>query len=349
MISKVKVSVIIPVYNVEKYLDRCIQSILNQTLKEIEIILVDDGSSDNSSQICDEYSKKDNRIKVIHKKNEGLGFARNSGMEIARGEYIAFVDSDDFIEKNGFEYMYKISVENKVDMCMSGYYKYNSQNKTKEKIEIIKKITTYEGDEVKLCACRMIGSLPEELKDEYYGMSVWKNLYFLNFLRKNNLKFNSEREYVSEDAIFHLNCVPKMKKVIIIPESFYNYCDNTNSITLSKTFRESKFEEYKKLYFKEIEILSKYNEIEQDKFYVARMFLGNIRAHIKQLEKSNNSLKYKFQQIEKICNDSLVKDILSWYPYKKNPRAQRIYSDLLKRKKIFLLWFLAKLQNDFRN
>ncbi|MEE1475929.1 MAG: glycosyltransferase [Fusobacterium sp.] len=349
MKDRIKVSVVVPVYNVEKYLDRCIQSILNQTLKEIEIILIDDGSPDSCPKICDQYAKKYNKIKVVHKENQGLGFARNSGIEIATGEYIAFVDSDDFIEKNMFEYMYKISIENEVDMCMAGYYIYNTRNNIKKEIKITTENIILTENEAKLCACRMIGNLPEELRDEYYGMSVWKNLYSLEFLRKNNIKFNSEREYVSEDAIFHLNCVPKMKRIIIIPKSFYNYCDNSDSITLTKTFRESKFEEYKKLYFKEIEILTEYNEIEEDKFYIARMFLGNTRAYIKQLEKSKVSIIYKFQQINKICNDSFLQGILSWYPYKKNPRAQRIYSELLKRKNVFLLWLLVKLQNNFKS
>ena len=102
----VKVSVIVPVYNVEKYLDRCLDSIINQTLNEIEIILVDDGSTDSSGEKCDEYKKKDLRIKVIHKKNKGLGYARNSGLEVATGKYIAFVDSDDYIDRRMFESLY---------------------------------------------------------------------------------------------------------------------------------------------------------------------------------------------------------------------------------------------------
>ena len=104
--SKPKVSVIVPIYNVEKYLDRCMQSVLNQTLKDIEIIMVDDGSPDNCPSMCDEYARKDNRIKVIHKKNGGLGFARNSGLEIATGEYVAFIDSDDFIDTSMYETLY---------------------------------------------------------------------------------------------------------------------------------------------------------------------------------------------------------------------------------------------------
>ena len=93
-----KISIIIPVYNVEKYLDRCIDSIINQSLKDIEIILVDDGSPDNCPQLCDEWAKKDSRIKVIHKENAGLGMARNTGMQHATGEYIAFIDSDDYVD-----------------------------------------------------------------------------------------------------------------------------------------------------------------------------------------------------------------------------------------------------------
>ena len=99
------ISVIVPIYNVEKYLNRCIESIVNQTYKTLEIILVDDGSPDNCPQICDEWKEKDNRIKVIHKKNGGLSDARNAGLDIAQGEYIAFVDGDDFLEENaGYGY-----------------------------------------------------------------------------------------------------------------------------------------------------------------------------------------------------------------------------------------------------
>ena len=98
-----KVSIIIPVYNVEKYLDKCIQSAINQTLQDIEIILVDDESPDNCPQMCDDYAKRDGRIKVVHKKNGGLGFARNSGLEIATGEYVTFLDSDDFVDLDTYE------------------------------------------------------------------------------------------------------------------------------------------------------------------------------------------------------------------------------------------------------
>ena len=103
-----KISVIVPVYNVEKFIKRCLDSIINQTMRDLEIILVNDGSTDNSGKICDEYAQLDNRITVIHKENGGLSSARNTGLDVATGEWIAFVDSDDYIEKNMYEVLYEV-------------------------------------------------------------------------------------------------------------------------------------------------------------------------------------------------------------------------------------------------
>ena len=112
-----KVSVIIPVYNVERYLNKCVQSIVDQTLDSLEIILVDDESPDACPQMCEEWARKDNRIKVIHKKNGGLGFARNSGLELATGEYVTFCDSDDWIEPEAYQTTYEKCKEKDLDIC----------------------------------------------------------------------------------------------------------------------------------------------------------------------------------------------------------------------------------------
>ena len=111
----VKVSIIIPVYNVEKYIDKCVQSARNQTMQDIEIILVDDESPDGCPQICNDYAKNDSRIKVVHKKNGGLGFARNSGLEVATGKYVTFLDSDDFVDLHTYEHLYGIATKNNLD------------------------------------------------------------------------------------------------------------------------------------------------------------------------------------------------------------------------------------------
>ena len=116
------VSIIVPIYNVEKYLDRCIQSILNQSYENLEIILVDDGSPDRSSEICDEYRKSDQRIKVVHKENGGLSDARNAGLILAKGKYIIFLDSDDYIEHTMVEDAVTVLEKNDSDIVIWGYY-----------------------------------------------------------------------------------------------------------------------------------------------------------------------------------------------------------------------------------
>lgn len=114
----IKISIIVPVYNVEKYLSECLDSLLNQTLKEIEIILVDDESTDQSPIICNQYAEKDSRIKVIHKKNAGLGFARNSGLEVISGEYVLMVDSDDMLKPDdALEKLYGVCKQDSLDAC----------------------------------------------------------------------------------------------------------------------------------------------------------------------------------------------------------------------------------------
>ena len=118
------ISIIVPIYNVEKYINQCLDSIINQTYKNLEIILVDDGSPDNCGKICDEYAIKDNRIKVIHKENGGLSSARNAGLDVASGEYISFIDSDDYVAENFIEKLYGLCKENDAEIAECGFIKF---------------------------------------------------------------------------------------------------------------------------------------------------------------------------------------------------------------------------------
>ncbi|MBR1540013.1 MAG: glycosyltransferase [Clostridia bacterium] len=122
------ISIIVPVYKVEKYLDKCINSIVSQTYKNLEVILVDDGSPDSCGKMCDEWTQKDTRIKVIHKENGGLSDARNFGLDCAKGKYIQFVDSDDYIEKDMIEFLYKNLKENNADISICSNYMVDEEN-----------------------------------------------------------------------------------------------------------------------------------------------------------------------------------------------------------------------------
>lgn len=223
-----KVSVIVPIYNVEKYLARCMDSLLHQTLKDIEIIMVDDESPDNCPTLCDNYAKLDPRIKVIHKKNGGLGYARNSGLDVATGEYVAFVDSDDFTSVEAYETLYKVAKEQNADIVYAGFTMQNSDG-TECKCFMLNHV--WEGKEIITFLKSMIFDTKPDI--DTIWMSVWNGLYKRDLIERNKIRFLSEREFLSEDILFHTMLIPLCKKVVCIPQTFYHYCYNGTSLTHS--------------------------------------------------------------------------------------------------------------------
>ncbi|ANX00210.1 hypothetical protein CSTERLE_00685 [Thermoclostridium stercorarium subsp. leptospartum DSM 9219] len=218
---KPMISIIVPIYNVEKYLEICLQSILKQTYRNIEVILVDDGSSDRCPYICDFYSDKYENVKVIHKKNGGLSDARNVGLEIAKGEYILFVDSDDYIDINTCELFIKEIGYNEPDIVVGNARVIKDKN-IKEMRH--KYITTgiVTGEKY----------LKEELKTKTMYMSACLNLYRKSFLMDNNLKFRVG--ILHEDEEFTPRVFLKAQKVIGTGIIFYNYVIRNGSITRQK-------------------------------------------------------------------------------------------------------------------
>lgn len=219
------ISVIVPVYNVEKYLKRCVDSILNQTYKNLEIILVDDGSPDKCGEICDEYAEKDGRVKVIHKENGGLSDARNVGIDIAKGKFISFIDSDDYVEKEYVKVLYSAIIKDKTDMAIGAH-------------KVI-----YEGGSVLEKATQEESVLqPEEvlnriLYDNGIDLSAWAKLYRRELFK--DICFPKNRLF--EDAATTYKLVDRSKKISIISKSIYNYVIRKNSIT-GESFSEKKMD-----------------------------------------------------------------------------------------------------------
>lgn len=207
------ISVIVPVYNVEKYLIRCVNSILSQTYKNIEIILVDDGSPDNCPRICDELSKKYSNIMVVHKENGGLSSARNAGIEICKGKYISFVDSDDFIDKNFLLRLYDVITEYDADVAMLQYREVTSDDKL-YKVKN-KSAQCYIGDDVEKAFL--------DLKID----SVCVGLYLTSIIK--NIRF--EEGKTSEDIPFNFEVFKKIDKFVYLPEKRYYYYYNSASIS----------------------------------------------------------------------------------------------------------------------
>ncbi len=218
------ISIIVPIYNVEEYLCRCIDSILNQSYKNFELILVDDGSPDNCPKICDAYAKRDHRIIVIHKKNGGLSDARNYGIEIAKGKFLIFIDSDDFIHSKYVEKMYLIQKETKSDLVICGYNTVVSMDDIDFKQEFSNqyKIVT-----PKQAINQIYSDIP------YNGLIIvvaWNKLYKRELFKNIRYPFGK----ISEDNFVIVDILEQCEKIAISEDKMYYYVISENSITRSK-------------------------------------------------------------------------------------------------------------------
>lgn len=279
-----KFSIIIPVYNVEKYLDRCILSCINQTYKDFEIILINDGSKDNSGGICDKYAKKDSRIKVIHQENAGVSTARNVGLKNTSGEYIIFVDSDDFVELNMLEKLNNILDHNEADCII-----YNLNNIIENKFIYGEEVTN---NMIKLIITEIV-NFP------------WNKVYKKNIIEKYNIQFDKKIE-IGEDLLFSITYISKIKKIYLLNEKLYNYViENNNSLTAK--YKENKYEQLMFVDDKLKEYLKLYNNkklLECEKF----VRLKNIFSCFMDLSHKDcvYSKKGKLQFIKKVKRENKI-------------------------------------------
>lgn len=217
-----KISIIVPVYNVEKYVEKCIQSLINQSYKNIEIILVDDGSNDRSNKIIDEYAKVDSRILTIHQKNKGFSAARNAGLKVATGEYVGFVDPDDYVDYQMYETMLKKIELNMSDLAVCGFSKVTELSDKEEIFEIKDELLS-----PKKCV--------EDLFDFRGGYaikpSVWNKLFRRDKI--GDLKFD-ENIGISEDLKFVVQYILKCNSIVYVKQAFYKNLQRDGSITRSK-------------------------------------------------------------------------------------------------------------------
>ena len=347
-----KVSIIVPVYNAQEYIKRCVNSLKNQTLEDIEIILVDDNSTDASLEICNKMAMEDIRIKVIHKENEGAGKARNAALKIATGEYIGFLDSDDFVGQDMYKTLCEKAEKYNSDLVMSGVL-FVDGNMFSQKGECIRKTyfdkDTHFDTEESLKKLRMgiVGATPDDIDDSKYGMSIWKNLFRNEIIKKNDIKFKSEREILSEDALFMIDYISCIKKATGINEAFYNYVRNEDSI--SKSYKKDRFE--KSLVFvSEVEKRFKKDiNPEEYKIYIYRFWQAMCRVICSQevMYAIDNNIKYADlkKRLKAVCIHSLTVETLNAYPLKTLPIKQRLFAYGMKYRLFYLLKILVGLRN----
>lgn len=213
-----RISVIVPVYNVERYIERCIESLLNQTYINLEIILVDDGSTDKSPEICDLYSKKFENLKVIHKENGGQSSARNMGLTVSTGSYIGFVDSDDWVSPIMFEYLYKILIESDSDISdIMGFY----AEKPVELEQPNEELKIYEGKNI------LLNYLYSGIAESVGQYAVWRKLYRRELFE--SIRFEEGR--INEDILINYQLLQKSKRLVRSNKLLYYYFQNNESTT----------------------------------------------------------------------------------------------------------------------
>lgn len=268
----IKVSIIVPIYNVEKLLKRCLDSLVNQTLKDIEIICINDGSTDNSLEILKSFANKDKRIVIIDKQNEGLCIARNTGMKIAQGEYIGFVDSDDWVDLDFYEKLYNSAVNNNADIAVSEIYEVHwNREFYKQKFEKEKCI--------------------ENIEEKFYTLNIpeysyiWNKIYKRTEIEKYNIQFIPNLYY--EDRVFTPEVLYALKRVVIVPNVRYYYFRHKNSIVRNKNINRTKADEIMTKFFQE-------HNLNLNKFIVQEKKYKIFGITFLKRFKKGNKISYRF-------------------------------------------------------
>ena len=322
------ISVVVPIYNVEEYLDKCVESIINQTYKNLEIILVDDGSPDNSPMMCDEWSKKDKRIKVIHKKNGGVSSARNIGIDKSKGEWITFVDADDWLEKTYVEDMYNISIDFDSKYVCCGFKKIYSGN-----AELINS----NGELIELNS-----------KDYLISLLNVQNGYgfvHMKLIRKdliNNIRFDEELP-VGEDALFNIQLCENLDKAIIYNKALYNYRINTNSVV--RKYDVNYAEKYTNSMMKMKDYINKKHNNELIKTNVFNYIVYHLMLIcVNYCYNPENNDKYN--SLKQVCKMDIYKEAIKKSNYNNLSLSRKITLFTIKNKLYFLTALICKVRQS---
>ena len=328
---KTKVSVIVPVYNVpERYLEKCVSSLVNQTLNDIEIILVDDGTPDTSGKLCDDFAKKDSRIKVIHQENKGLCGARNTGVKSSTGEWISFVDGDDWIEPNAYEKLYNIGTKNNVDVVMFGYVKdYPSKSVIMHYDKYFENKKVYNTSEDIAYLQKMILN--------YNANCAMEPTKFIrkSVIEKYNIYHDEKLRQGAEGIEFNIRLFSKIKSALFLNETFYHYIYNDESIT---TVHNEKNHQMVIDCFKKIKGEINNDDSEIMGWFYNRMKYVILTTAISGYFSRSNKEAYKIQKrkFKKYMSDTLVQETLKSKNYQGLSTTRKVTLFFIKHR-LFLL------------
>lgn len=296
-----KVSVIVPIYNGEKYIDRCCKSLLSQTYKNTEFILVDDGSVDNTPQMCDSYAQKDERFVVIHQENRGLSAARNAGTDRATGDYIVYFDVDDEISPLLIEDNIKLALEHDADVVMYCFLYDNLD--TGERIENCID-EGFAGDNVQFFNNFLIRTIDHEVFN-----APWNKLYKLKFIRDNDLRFLPEYP-IYEDIIFAARMLKVAKKIVVNNNCYYTYYVRSSGSLISK-YVDGYFDSVTKFYKCAISYCRQYENNKSQLIRFSSLYVKLVTTNLKQIScKKELSIGVKRRKIRSICNNRSLQNAI---------------------------------------
>lgn len=299
---KPQFSIIVPVYNTEKYLERCVKSLLSQTLSNIEVILVDDGSPDGSGRICDDFAAGDPRVRVIHKKNEGQGIARNAGLDLASGEYVLFIDSDDYIEEDTCSRLFSYMKEKKVQLCSFGYIIEEPSGGEVYRPEISERI--YRKEEIRdEFIHHFFGDSSEQ--DELRGVSACMTAFQREMIEKYQIRFPSERQVLSEDTVFSLEFCRHIDGAAVLPAFFYHYVQNESSF--SHVYRPDRYPLTLRLCGILEDYARQYGILEKVRGRINRVMWVSLMECLKQeVKREDTNRRQKVHNVRALCREEGV-------------------------------------------
>lgn len=342
----IRFSIIVPVYNTGELLKRCVDSILAQNYDDFEIILVDDGSKDCGGEICDAYSASDKRIKTIHKTNAGLGMARNTGIDNATGDYVCFVDSDDYLRENLLKTLSTVISADNYDAIFFGMDRVSVDGDVLEDLHPkLEKQEFFTKEEVKNeLLADYLGYDPVSGKRTNLRISVCTSCVNLSIIKDNNLRFVSERKYISEDLWFYLDIFKYLTRVKVLENSYYCYVQNQASLTSS--YKADRFEKIVFFYDeakKHAQMLGYSNDIsirlEQSFFSTV---LGCLK--IEAAATNRNGFFATYQRIKKICASSEMVHSLDVLPDRYFNRNWKLLKRLINRNQYLLIYCMLIIQ-----
>lgn len=343
------ISVIVPVYNTKEYLERCVSSLTMQTMENLEICLIDDGSTDGSGELCDRLSAGDSRIRVLHKVNEGQGIARNAGIEMSTGTYIAFLDSDDYWDTDGCRRILKRLQETEADVCAFGYCKESEQGLFQWSSAIRK--TCYVGNEIrKNFVLHFFGDDPYD--DDLRGVSACMSCYRRSIVMGYQIRFVSERQVLSEDTVFNLEFCKHCSIAATLPDIIYHYVmhrsSHTHRMDEMRLQRTLKFCELLREYAEEYGLMVRVKKAENSKISntdVERRLQNTIWISVMEMIRQYAQQKDGLQQIGDFLKRKEVQDNAEYMTRQPLGNKQKLLCSSVRHSNALAVYWMGRLHS----